>query len=101
MMSERSSRERVTGSDARRFIVVGGGPGGLTSAYELTKLGFHPTVLEKLDDVGGLARPAHFKGFRFDLGGHRFYTAVAEVDKLRHEVIEDCFRRGRRLYHHC
>src|SRR5207245_7106892 len=98
MMSERVGRECVIGSDAKRaFIVVGGGPGGLTSAYELTKLGFQPTVLEKLDDVGGLARTAYFKGFRFDLGGHRFYTKVAEVDKLWHEVLGDDFIRRPRL----
>src|SRR4029450_1636099 len=78
------------------------GTGGLTAAYELTRLGIRPTVLEKLDDVGGLARTASFKGFRFDLGGHRFYTKVAEVDKLWHEVLpEDFVRRSRlsRIYY--
>jgi protoporphyrinogen oxidase len=90
------------GSDDRTFIVIGGGPGGLTAGYELTKLGFRPTVLEKLDDVGGLARTASFKGFRFDMGGHRFFTKVAEVDKLWHEVLpEDFVRRSRlsRIYY--
>src|SRR5439155_610476 len=50
-----------------------------------------------LADVGGLARTAYFKGFRFDLGGHRFYTKVAEVDKLWHEVLGDDFIRRPRL----
>jgi len=102
-MGEPAERKRGIGSDARRaFVVIGGGPGGLTSAYELTKLGFQPTVVEKLDDVGGLARTAYFKGFRFDLGGHRFYTKVAEVDKRWREVLgEDFIRRPRlsRIYY--
>src|SRR4029453_1288058 len=90
------------GSDDRTVIVIGGGPGGLTAGYELTRPGFRHTVLEKLDDVGGLARTASFKGFRFDLGGHRFYTKVAEVDKLWREVLgHDFIRRSRlsRIYY--
>jgi hypothetical protein len=56
----------------RRFLIIGGGPAGLTAAYELTKLGFPP--VEKLDTVGGLARTVNYKGFcrgicgRLDLG---------------------------------
>jgi protoporphyrinogen oxidase len=98
MTGEPPSSQRETPSDPERaFIVIGGGPGGLTAAYELTKLGFRPTVLEKLDDVGGLARTASFKGFRFDLGGHRFYTKVAEIDKLWREVLGHDFIRRPRL----
>jgi protoporphyrinogen oxidase len=97
-MSHRLHQAGDGTTDAERaFIVIGGGPGGLTAAYELTRLGFQPTVLETLDDVGGLARTASFKGFRFDLGGHRFYTKVAEVDKLWREVLGDDFVRRRRL----
>ena len=40
----------------RRFIVIGGGPAGLTAAKDLTKYGIKPIVLEKLDKVGGIAR---------------------------------------------
>jgi protoporphyrinogen oxidase len=97
-MDDPLRQERDSRTDAERaFIVIGGGPGGLTAAYELTRLGLRPTVLEKLDDVGGLARTACFKGFRFDLGGHRFYTKVAEVDKLWREVLGDDFLRRPRL----
>jgi protoporphyrinogen oxidase len=92
-----STRPETAGDPERAFIVIGGGPGGLTAAYELTKLGFRPTVLEKLDDVGGLARTASFKGFRFDLGGHRFYTKVPEIDKLWREVLGADFLRRPRL----
>lgn len=97
-MDELLTPASESGGDAERaFLVVGGGPGGLTAAYELTQLGFRPTVLEKLDDVGGLARTASFKGFRFDLGGHRFYTKVAEIDKLWREVLGTDFIRRPRL----
>jgi len=86
----------------RQFVVVGGGPAGLTAAYELTKLGHRPIVFEKLDTVGGLARTANYKGFHFDMGGHRFFTKVPEVQKMWHEVLgEDLLRRPRlsRIYY--
>ncbi len=60
--------------DDRSVVVIGGGPAGLTAAYELTKLGRHPLVLERRDKVGGLAATENYKGFSFDLGGHRFFT---------------------------
>ena len=66
----------------RKFVVVGGGPAGLTAAYELTKFWHRPIVFEKLDMVGGLARTANYKGFHFDMGGHRFFTKVPEVQKM-------------------
>src|SRR6266852_5211192 len=72
-------------------IVIGAGPSGLTAAYELTKHNLHPIVLEKSDKVGGLARTEHYRGFHFDMGGHRFFTKVAEVNKMWHEVLGDDF----------
>jgi protoporphyrinogen oxidase len=84
-------------SGDRRFVVIGGGPAGLTAAYELTKLGFPTIVVEKLDTVGGLARTANYKGFRFDIGGHRFFTKIPEVDKMWREVLPNDFLRRPRL----
>jgi len=49
-------------------VVIGGGPAGLTAAYELTKLARRPIVLEKHHRVGGLARTENYKGFHFDMG---------------------------------
>jgi protoporphyrinogen oxidase len=85
-----------------QVVVIGAGPAGLTAAYELTRFGLRPTVLEKTHTVGGLARTESYKGFRFDLGGHRFFSKVDEVNKLWHEVLgEDFIRRPRlsRIYY--
>ena len=60
--------------------IVGAGPAGLTAAYALVRRGVMPTVLEADSTVGGIARTVEHKGFRFDIGGHRFFTKVKAVD---------------------
>jgi protoporphyrinogen oxidase len=80
-----------------RFVVIGAGPAGLTAAYELVKLGLRPVVLEKERLVGGLARTEKYKGFHFDMGGHRFFTKSEEVKKMWHEVLGDQLLRRPRL----
>jgi protoporphyrinogen oxidase len=70
-----------------RVIIIGGGPAGLTAAYELSKRSIASVVLEELDDVGGLARTVNHSGCRFDIGGHRFYTKVPVVEQLWNEVL--------------
>ena len=77
--------------------IVGAGPAGLTAAYELVKQGIIPVVLEKGDKVGGLARTESYKGYRFDIGGHRFYTKVAAVQELWQEVLGNEFIKVPRL----
>ncbi|TAG74169.1 MAG: NAD(P)/FAD-dependent oxidoreductase [Oscillatoriales cyanobacterium] len=77
--------------------IVGAGPAGLTAAYELVKQGIVPVVLEKGDKVGGLARTESYKGYRFDIGGHRFYTKVAAVQQLWQEVLGNEFIKVPRL----
>ncbi len=79
------------GSKGRTFVVIGAGPAGLTAAYELCRAGHRPVVLEKEALVGGLARTEQYKGFRFDMGGHRFFTKAVEVDRMWHEVLGDQF----------
>jgi protoporphyrinogen oxidase len=76
----------------KRVAIIGAGPAGLTAAYELQKRGSNPvTVLEADDLVGGIARTESYKGFRFDIGGHRFFTKVDEVEEMWHEVMKDDF----------
>jgi protoporphyrinogen oxidase len=70
-------------------VIAGAGPGGLTAAYELTKRGEHPVVLEADEVVGGISRTVLRDGWRFDLGGHRFFTKVDEVEKLWHEILPE------------
>ena len=77
--------------------IVGAGPAGLTAAYELVKQGIIPVVLEKGDKVGGIARTETYKGYRFDIGGHRFYTKVAAVQQLWQEVLGNDFIKVPRL----
>ena len=70
-------------------VVLGAGPAGLTAAYELAKAGVNSTVLEGDNTVGGLARTAVYKGYRFDIGGHRFFTKVTPVEELWIEILGD------------
>jgi protoporphyrinogen oxidase len=77
--------------EARRTVVLGGGPAGLTAGYLLAKRELPVTVLEAEDQVGGLAKTVVRDGYRFDLGGHRFFTKAKEVERLWHEVMGDEF----------
>jgi protoporphyrinogen oxidase len=70
-------------------VVIGAGPAGLTAAYELVRQGYQPIVVEKAGQVGGLARTEIYRGYRFDIGGHRFYTKIREVQQLWEEVLGD------------
>jgi protoporphyrinogen oxidase len=74
-----------------RTVVIGGGPAGLTAAYQMIKMGWPVTVLEADDMLGGISRTAQYKGYRFDIGGHRFFTKIAPVEALWHEILEDEF----------
>lgn len=88
----------------RRVIIIGAGPAGLTAAYELCKADIGAIVLEQDKMVGGLAKTVNHKGYRFDIGGHRFYTKVRAAEQLWREVLssKDFLRRKRlsRIYYH-
>ncbi len=91
-----SSESKPIDTD-KKVVVIGAGPAGLTAAYQLSKLGLTPTVLEKADIVGGLARTDNYRGFHFDMGGHRFFTKVKQVQEMWKEVLGDQFLRRPRL----
>jgi protoporphyrinogen oxidase len=71
-------------------VVIGAGPAGLSAAYTLvTRYGIPSTVLEADSVVGGISRTVERDGWRFDIGGHRFFTKVPEVEALWHEILDD------------
>ncbi len=76
----------------RPYVVLGGGPAGLTAGYLLAQAGRRVIVLEADEQVGGLAKTVvDPDGYRFDLGGHRFFTKSKEVNDLWLEIMGDEF----------
>ena len=81
----------------RPVAVLGGGPAGLTAGYLLARQGRPVIVFEAEDQVGGIAKTEVRDGYRFDLGGHRFFTKSKEVDELWHEVMREEFLKRPRM----
>ncbi len=84
------------------IVIIGAGPAGLTAAYVLSKGEVQSIVLEKDQTVGGIARTVNYKGYYFDIGGHRFFTKVQAVENIWKEVLgQDLLRRNRlsRIYY--
>jgi protoporphyrinogen oxidase len=70
-----------------KAVIVGAGPAGLTAAYELSKQKAPVVVLESDSEyVGGISRTVNYKGFHFDIGGHRFFSKSREVEDLWTEI---------------
>ena len=90
-------------SDAAGPVIIGAGPAGLTAAYQFAKHGVPSTVLEATGEVGGISQTVVRDGWRFDIGGHRFFTKVGAVRDLWHEILgsEDFLVRPRmsRIYY--
>ncbi len=65
----------------RNVVIIGGGPAGLTAAYELAAASkdYHITILERENQLGGISRTLHFEGNRIDIGGHRFFSKSTRV----------------------
>jgi len=92
---------RVSGMEST--VVIGAGPAGLSAAYELNKQGYPVTVLEADPvQVGGLSRTVTYQGYRFDIGGHRFFSKSVEIEALWTEILASemqvCRRLSRILY---
>src|SRR5512147_2198001 len=92
----------MTTPPQRSVVIIGAGPAGLTAGYELTKYGVKPIVIEQLDKAGGIARTESYKGFSFDMGGHRFFTKSKPVSQFWKDFLgEDFLTRPRlsRIYY--
>jgi protoporphyrinogen oxidase len=86
-----------------RVAVIGAGPAGLSAAYILSKNDIDTVVLEMSSQVGGISRTIERDGFRFDLGGHRFFTKDQEVEDLFREVLGDeiiWVNRSSKIFYH-
>jgi len=84
-------------SQGKKILIAGAGPAGLTAAYEAVRAGDAPEVFEKDRILGGLSRTDEFRGYRFDMGGHRFYTKIGRAESIWHEVLGDELIEVRRL----
>ena len=76
-------------STDRPVLVIGGGPAGLTAAYRLAQAGDPVVVVEQDTVLGGISRTVERDGWRFDIGGHRFFTKVTPVEEFWHEVLPE------------
>lgn len=97
------AQERVSISTPGSFnyqgkvVITGAGPAGLSAAYQLVQDGACPVVLEKTDKPGGISRTELYKGFRFDIGGHRFLTHMRSIQQIWEELLgSDLVRTKRR-----
>jgi protoporphyrinogen oxidase len=89
-------------SEAPLATIIGAGPAGLSAAWELSRAGASCEVLEQDSVVGGISRTVNYKGYLFDIGGHRFFTKVAAVENMWREVLgDDLLQRPRlsRIYY--
>ena len=73
-------------------VIIGAGPAGLTAGYLLTKQGKSVAIIEKDQTyVGGISRTVEHEGYRFDIGGHRFFSKSQQVVDLWNEILPDDF----------
>ena len=97
-MSEKNAKTTI------KVAIAGAGPAGLTAAYELAKRNVESIIVESDSVPGGLSRTELADNWRFDIGGHRFFTKVKEVENFSHEILpgsEDLKSRPRlsRIYY--
>lgn len=73
----------------KKVIIIGGGPAGLTAAYELLRTPdeYEVVVFEEGSQVGGIAKTVNYKGNRMDMGGHRFFSKMPEVNAWWNEML--------------
>lgn len=74
----------------KSILIIGAGPAGLTAAYELLSKtqDYSVTIFEESSNLGGISRTVNHNGNRMDMGGHRFFSKVPEVN----DWWEKCFQ---------
>ncbi|MEE4316043.1 MAG: NAD(P)/FAD-dependent oxidoreductase [Erythrobacter sp.] len=86
------SSSHTTGAMEVDVVIVGAGPAGLTAGYQLTKAGKTVAIIEQDSTyVGGISRTVEHEGYRFDIGGHRFFSKSQAVVDLWNEILPDDF----------
>ena len=96
-MGARTNGSNGSPGPPERTAVLGAGPAGLTAAYLLSRRGVDAVVFEADDVVGGIARTVVHDGYRFDLGGHRFFTKLGAVQRFWEAMLGDDFQERPRL----
>lgn len=74
--------------DSLHVVILGAGPAGLAAGHELVANGVAVTVLERNGYVGGLCRTVHDAGYKFDLGGHRWFTKNEDLNNWFRRLME-------------
>ncbi len=87
LVNQMGTAFKLGSSEQLPVVILGAGPAGLTAGYELNRANVPSVILEKDTVVGGISRTAEYKGYLFDIGGHRFFTKVGLVEKMWHEVL--------------
>ena len=85
-------------NNQNKIIVIGAGPAGLTAAYLLAQNKYCVTVLESDEQyVGGISRTVRYKGFYFDIGGHRFFSKSKEVENFWNQILKSLHGSGSKI----
>ncbi|MGB3796570.1 MAG: NAD(P)/FAD-dependent oxidoreductase [Alteraurantiacibacter sp.] len=91
-ISSYPNSQSAKGEIAVDVAIIGAGPAGLTAGYLLTQQGKTVAIIEKdATYVGGISRTVEHEGYRFDIGGHRFFSKSAAVVDLWNEILPDDF----------